>query len=175
MTKKKEPKEREKALVPVRRGGVVPREPMSDWGPFALMRRMREDMDRLMGEFLPMRWPDLGAWEVSAWAPRADLYETDTEVVVKAELPGVDPKDIEITTTAEAVTVRGEMKKEEEETKGGVHRAERRYGSFSRRFALPAGVEADKAKAAYKSGILEVRFPKTEKARGVKIKVEEGK
>src|SRR5688500_13602510 len=118
-------------------GGGLTRSPFG-WGgdvdfwsasPYQIMRRMQEDMDRLFGSFFGQ--PSGGAGGAagrSAWSPSVDLYETENEVVVKADVPGVEPEDLEVTCTEDALVLRGETRREEERREGGGFRTERRYG-----------------------------------------------
>ena len=107
-------------------------------------------------------------------APTVDLYEEKDEIVVKAELPGIDKNNIEVNLTDHMLTIKGEKKKEEEVKEKNYYRSERSYGSFLRTLELPKDVHADKVKASFRNGILEVRMPKTEeaKAKEIKVKVE---
>jgi len=109
------------------------------------------------------------------WAPALDMYETDKEVVVKAELPGLKTKDVDISVDEDRLTIKGERKFEEEVKEENFYRLERRYGSFERVIPLPTGVKKDAIKAAYKNGILEIHLPKAEevKPKRIKVKVEE--
>jgi HSP20 family protein len=139
------------------------------WDPFDDLASLRESMDKLFEEFFSRR-PRGTA--VSAWQPAVELYETDTEVVVRAELPGVDPKNVDITVTEDTLTIKGEARAEQEEKGRNYYRRELRYGSFLRTLALPEEVQGDKARASYRNGILEVRVPKSERARPRTVKVE---
>ena len=107
-------------------------------------------------------------------APTVDVYEEKDDIVVKAELPGMDKDNIEVNLTDHTLTIKGEKKKEEEVKEENYYRSERSYGSFLRTLELPKDVHADKVKASFKNGILEVRIPKTEeaKAKEIKVKVE---
>ncbi|MGD8239980.1 MAG: Hsp20/alpha crystallin family protein [Armatimonadota bacterium] len=112
---------------------------------------------------------------VGRWAPSVDMYETDEEVVVKAEVPGMSKEDLEVTVTEEAVAISGETTAEEEATEENYTRRERRYGKFTRRLPLPAAVHVDEATAKFADGILEVRVPKEaepEEEEGRKIEIE---
>ena len=139
------------------------------WDPFDDLASLRESMDKLFEEFFSRR--PRGA-AVTAWQPAVELYETDTEVVVRAELPGVDPKDVDITVTEDTLTIKGEARTEQEEKGRNYYRRELRYGSFLRTLALPEEVQGDKARATYRNGILEIRVPKSERARPRTVKVE---
>ncbi len=134
----------------------------------------REAADRLFDDFFRgMRWPLAGydsPWESrldvfdSGW-PRADMSETDDEITVTAELPGVEKDHIDISVTNDRITIRGEKSEEDEEKAKNYYRLERSYGSFQRSFELPCEVETDKVEASFKKGILTVKLPKTVTAR----------
>ena len=104
--------------------------------------------------------------------PKIDMYDRKDEVVVKAELPSVEKNDIDLTITKDSITITGEIKREEEVKEGNYYAAERSYGSFKRMIALPVEVESEKAKAAFKNGILEIVLPKKEEAKPKEIKIE---
>ncbi len=141
-----------------------------DWlsaSPFQLMRRMQEDMDRVFGSFFGQ---PAGGWTggphgITGWAPNVDVYEKDNEIIVKADVPGVEPEDLEVTCTEDALVIRGETRREEDREEGGWHRTERRYGRFERVIPLPPGTRPDDARANFRNGVLELRLPKTEEAR----------
>ncbi|BAU23945.1 heat shock protein Hsp20 [Caldimicrobium thiodismutans] len=138
------------------------------WRPF---QDLKKEMDRLWQEFfgksyLPERW------EVIEWAPAVDVSETDDEVIVKADLPGVKPEEIEINLVDNVLTIKGEKKREAEEKKENYYRVERYYGSFMRAIQLPSEVDVEKVKAQYKDGVLKVTLPKKPEAKKKLIKVE---
>jgi len=110
--------------------------------------------------------------QVRPWSPAVDIFETENEVVLKADVPDVDMKDIDIRLENGTLALKGERKFENEEKKKGFHRVERSYGTFARYFTLPDTVETDKVKADYKNGVLTVTLPKKEVARPRQIKVE---
>jgi len=105
------------------------------------------------------------------WAPRVDVEETDKEILVKADLPGVDPKDVEISVTDNALVVRGEKKEEHEEKKKHCHRMERFVGSFYREVPLPSGADLDKIVANSSKGVITVTIPKKPEVMAKKITV----
>jgi HSP20 family protein len=115
------------------------------------------------------------ALSARAWSPAVDVYETDQEVVLKAELPGVDPKDVDVRVEEGTLYLKGERKLEKETKEEGYQRVERCYGSFMRSFPLPAGVDADKATAEYKNGVLTLTLPKREEAKPRTIKIQPSK
>jgi HSP20 family protein len=105
------------------------------------------------------------------WSPAVDIYETDDEVVVKAELPEVDQKDIDIQIENNTITLRGERKFNKETKKENFHRIERAYGAFSRSFTLPGTIDQERIRADYKDGILKISMPKREETKPKQIKV----
>ena len=109
--------------------------------------------------------------EEKQWLPTIDFSETDDHVIVRAEVPGMDKKDINITLTDGLLTIQGEKKQEKEEEKENYRFVERRYGSFSRSLRIPSGVDADKIEASYKDGVLKVAIPKTESEKSRKIEI----
>ncbi len=141
-----------------------------------------EEMDRLFESFFPRSWMQPVRREWPEWAeltvpfegriPKVDVVERDDSVVVRAELPGVDKKDLDISLTEDSVTITAEIKKESEEEKGDYHRREISRGSFSRSVTLPAAVQGDQAKADFKDGVLELTLPKAAPAKRHSIKVE---
>ena len=122
--------------------------------------------DRFFDEF---DFPELT--DQKQWLPKVDVSETDDHVVVRAEVPGMDKKDISITMSEGILTIQGEKKHEKEEEKENYRVVERRYGSFSRSLRVPRGVDADKIEASYKDGVLKVAIPKSESEKSRKIEI----
>jgi HSP20 family protein len=139
------------------------------WDPFDEIMSMRESMDRLFEDFFSRRPRQSGPL---VWQPAVEISETDAEVVVKAELPGIDPKHVEVNVTGDTLTIKGEAKAEQEEKRRNYYRRELRYGAFQRAIALPIEVKGDEAKATFRHGILEIRVPKAERVRPKSVKVE---
>lgn len=106
-----------------------------------------------------------------AWAPAVDIYETDQAIELKADLPEVDPKDVDVRVEDNTLFLKGERKFEKEVKEENFHRIERSYGSFSRSFALPHGIATDKISADYKNGVLKVTLPKREDSKPKQIQV----
>lgn len=143
------------------------------WDPWRELLSLRDELDRIFDRFFtPMEFET----RELAWTPSVDMYETDRELVIKAELPGLSSRDVDITLTDDTLTIKGE-KKEAEEVKGeNYYRKESRYGAFHRVIQLPVAVKKEDVKATFKDGVLEIRLPKAkEEARGIKIKVKEEK
>lgn len=143
------------------------------WGRPGDLMRLRREMDSLFDRFLDWR-PFGGEGAVSVWRPVLDVSETPKEVVIKAELPGMDPKEIDISLRDNVLTLKGERKQEKEQKDEDYHRVERSYGSFVRSFRLPAEVESEKVDASYKDGVLNIRLKKTAKSAAKKIEVKAG-
>lgn len=137
------------------------------WEPFRDLISLREAMDRLLEESFVRPWGTPTRWE----GPAVDMYETDNAVIVKAAIPGVDPKDVEISVTGDTLTIRGEVKKEEKVKEENYIRRERYYGSFCRAFLLPTKVVADDAEAVFEHGVLTLTLPKAEEVKPKTIKV----
>ncbi len=140
------------------------------WRGRTELDRFRGEIDRLFNDFFT-RSPFGRFIEGADWVPAIDLSETGTEIVIHAEIPGMDAKDIDISLNGRLLTIKGERKQEQKDKDKDYHRVERRYGSFSRSFELPADVDANKVKAEYKDGILRLNLPKTEEQSVKKIEV----
>jgi len=131
------------------------------FSPFEEMERWFEEAFR-RPFFAPSWMPRFKLPEAGVTFPTVDIFEDGNDVIVKAELPGMKKEDIEVNISDDVITIRGEKKTEEKVEKKDYYRLERSFGSFSRTLRLPAETQIDKAKAAFKDGVLEVRIPKTE-------------
>ena len=140
------------------------------WKPFGELTTLRREIDDLWDRFFP-EIPFEGRYVTHEWLPSIDMTETKDRLVVKAELPGLDAKDVEITLNEDVLTIRGEKKEEKEEK--GEHRffVERYWGEFERRIKLPTPVKSEKIDATFKKGILTINLPKSEEAREKEIKI----
>ena len=149
-------------------------EPKRALSPFEEMDRLFEDYFS-RGWMRPFRWewPSLGelAKPFEGKMPKVDVIERDDEVIVKAELPGVDKKDLDVSVTENSVTIKGTTSHEEKEEKGDYYRCEISRGAYARTVALPSYVDADKAKANFKDGVLELKLPKVEKSKRRSIEI----
>jgi len=149
-------------------------------GVFGSLDRIHEEIDRWFSDVMDtffggLSKPSLRVWDISSWGPRIDLYDQGKELVLKAEVPGVDPKDIDIRVLEDSVVIRGEVRRDEEVKDENYYRCERSYGSFARSIPLPVSIKPSEAKASYKNGVLTLILPKAEagKEEGVKIEIEE--
>ena len=142
---------------------------------FELIPRFRSMVSRPERDIFDWAFDGFGLPDIfrseQVLTPAFDISETDNEIHVKAELPGMDPKEIEINLTGDLLTIKGEKKEETEEKGEDYHRRERRYGSFARSFRLPVEVKADSVNAAYKDGVLTLTLPKGEKEKARRIEV----
>jgi HSP20 family protein len=139
------------------------------WDPFEELRTMRHEMDRLFGRFLGSEGPSEHTF---SWVPRIESYMKDGMLVFKAELPGVDPKDLDVSITDRELVIKGERKYEKDAKEENYVYREINYGSFERSFVLPEGVKTDGLKAKFANGILEITVPAPEIAKSRKIAVE---
>jgi HSP20 family protein len=117
---------------------------------------------------LPVREGEL---PTRAWAPAVDICENENNIVLKAELPGVDPKDVEVRVEDNTLYLKGERKFEKDTKEENYHRIERSYGSFARSFALPNSIDAEKVAAEYQDGLLTLTLPKREETKPKTIKI----
>jgi len=157
-------------LVPWRRSTTTL--PVREIHPLSLLH---EDVDRLFGDF----FGDSGLWptwptqrQEGAFVPRVDIEETDKEIRVIADLPGLDEKDVHVDLTDDGLTIRGEKKSEHEGKREGYYHAERSYGSFERSIPLPGTVDADKVAAQFKNGVLTITLPRPPEATPTRKRIE---
>jgi len=134
---------------------------LSYFDPLASLRSFEDTFTRLLNEPAANR----------PWAPAVDIYETENELVLKADVPDVDQKNIDVRVENQTLTISGERKFEHEESGKGYHRIERNYGTFARSFAVPNSFDTDKIAATYRNGVLSVSLPKKETAKPRQIKV----
>lgn len=138
---------------------------LTRYDPFRDMARLQDEMSRLFDERL------VGSPESMGWTPACDVFEDGDEVVIRAALAGVSPKDVDIRFENGVLTLKGERKMEREERKDNYHRVEMSYGSFTRSFALPATVDPEKIRAESKDGVLSIHLPKKAEAKPKAIQV----
>ncbi len=143
-----------------------------DWRPFREVSRLRREMDRLWEDYFGAGRRALQPQ--AEWAPAVDVSETGDRIVIKAEVPGIEVKDIDISLSGDVLTIKGEKKSEREETKEDYHLVERSSGSFFRSLKLPAAVEVDKIEARYEKGVLTVTCPKKEEVKPKTIEIKAG-
>jgi len=129
------------------------------WAPWQELESMNRQMSRLLDD------GKAGSAVEGQWAPSVDIRETEDALLVQAELPGIDKKDVKVEVHDGVLTLSGERRYEKDVKEENVHRVERAYGSFSRSFSLPSKIDGEKVEAHMKDGVLEVRLPKRESVR----------
>src|SRR3989440_833171 len=140
------------------------------WDPFRDLGMLQDRMNRLFDDAGRVWRTDEPA-ATTSWSPSVDIFETEGEIVVKAELPGMNREDITLHLENNVLTLRGERKFEKETKDENYHRIERSYGNFSRSFSIPATVDEEKIRADYKDGVLKIALPKKEQAKPKQIKI----
>ena len=163
-----------------RSGGEMSRWDTGNYGPFAWMRQMQDQLDRAFnglwnGSGTSAWTPDPG-FGPSDWSPAIDVFQRGNDLVIRADVPGLTKDDITVDIADDQLTIRGERRYDHEEERDGVFRSERSYGSFCRVVPLPQGAIADSAKATFNSGVLEivVQTPSFDVRRGRRIDIKEG-
>ncbi len=135
------------------------------WNPFGELEKVKAEFDNLVQNLVP------SVYASGSMIPAIDIYETDKDVVIKVEIPGIKKEDLDISVKDSALYIKGEKKEEKEENTEAIHKVERVYGTFERVITLPQNVKAQEAKAEYKDGILEIRLPKKEESQSTKINI----
>jgi len=140
---------------------------LTRWDPLHQLTRLQEDLNRSFGDERML----FRAGESVGWTPACDIYEDGEEIVVRAELAGVEPKDVDVRFENGVLTLKGERKLEKEDKRENYHRIELSYGTFTRAFSLPASIDAEKIRADSKHGVLLVHLPKKPEAKPKSIQV----
>ncbi len=139
------------------------------WEPFREMLNMRREMDRLFDNFFET---SPTAWDTpTSWGLAVDVSENDDAFVIKASVPGVNPDDIEVTLSDNALTIKGESKSDIEKEDEKYHLRERRYGSFARTLTLPVTLKAEAIEATHENGVLTLTLPKAEEIKPRRITI----
>lgn len=150
--------------------GIARRDPsdLRSVSPFSLMRRFSEEMDRLFGDFgfrgslasgFGREFGRLADLEGSMWLPQVEAFEREGNLIVRADLPGLNKDDINVDIADDTIKIRGERRQEKEENEEGYYRSERSYGTFYREIPLPSGVNPEEANASFRNGVLEITMP----------------
>jgi HSP20 family protein len=142
------------------------------WDPAREVDFMQSEMNRVFDAFFGRGTPN--GSRARRWVPAMDLLEQDDQLVLRADLPGLDREDVTIEVKDNVLTVSGDRKAEHEEKAEGFHRVERTYGSFSRTLTLPEGIDADAVTAEFDKGVLEVRIPKPEERKPHRVQIGAG-
>jgi HSP20 family protein len=141
------------------------------WEPFRDLVSTQDRFNQLFNDTFSRAFGDQQEVSPRAWIPPVDIYETGDSLVLKAELPGINPDEVEIRVEDSTIYLKGERKFEKEIKEENLHRVERSYGTFTRSFALPNTIDADKVNAEYQNGILTLTIPKHEEAKPRTIKI----
>lgn len=144
------------------------------WDPFRDLLTLQDRMDRLFEESLSRNRVFEESLASGVWSPAVDIYETNDEIVLKAELPGLKKEDVSIEITDNTLVLTGERAFEKDIREENYHRIERSYGFFSRTFTLPTMVDRERVNAKFIDGILEIRIPKAETPKAKVIEIKEG-
>jgi HSP20 family protein len=139
------------------------------WTPFGEMSLLQHQMNRLFDSALQSSSAEANG--TTTWIPAADIYESDNDLVVNLDIPGVEAKMVDIRVENNLLTIRGERNFEKNQDAENFHRVERTYGPFARSFALSTAVDADKVRAAYNAGVLTITLPKAEAAKPKRIQI----
>jgi HSP20 family protein len=144
---------------------------IAKWEPLKDLLTLQDRMNRLFDDSVRGLRPGEEALGSAIWSPAVDIYETDNEVILKAELPEINQKDIDIQVENNTLVLRGERKFEKETKRENFHRIERAYGNFARSFTLPSTIDQEKIRADYKDGILKIVMPKKDEIKPKQIRV----
>ena len=140
------------------------------WTPFSEVGLLQNQMNRLFDTAL-QGWSGDSTNGTTAWIPPADIHESENELLVTLDLPGIDPKMVDVRVENNVLTIRGERKLDEKQNTENFHRVERSYGPFGRAFTLSTAVDAEKIHATYKAGVLSIALPKAETAKPKRIQI----
>ena len=144
---------------------------LSNYEPWSLLNQFRRDLDQLFGYPTAERSESDSAIATSSWVPAVDIKEEAHAFIIEADIPGVDPKEIEISMENGVLTIKGQRTLEQEQERQSYKRVERLHGTFYRRFSLPDTADAEKVAAQGKNGVLQITIPKREVAQPRRIKV----
>ena len=142
------------------------------WDPFRDLNMLQDRMNRMFDD-AGRTWRSDEPAATTTWSPAVDIFETEGEIVVKAELPGMERNDIGVNLEKNVLTVKGERRFTKETKDDNYHRIERSYGTFSRAFSIPTTVDEEKIRADYKDGVLKIVLPKKEQAKPKQIRIAE--
>ena len=159
--------------------GIIPwrnkRETESATNELSQVNQLRNEIDRLFERFISTPWSlmerDIPSWFSSSWMPVIDISETDKEVTINLEAPGMDSKDIELSISGKTLTIQGEKKEEKEENGKNVYKMERRFGSFRRSVDLPEEIDENSINAEYKNGLITIKANKVQDKQRKKIQI----
>ncbi len=144
---------------------------LAPWKPIGTeLSTLKSEMDRLLDDFFGDKG-QLANRSERGWLPAIDLSETKDAILVKADIPGIDPKDMDVSLQGDLLVIRGERKEEKEEKDENFHRVEIRRGAFTRSIRIPVAVDADRIEAKYENGVLKIKLPKKEEIKPKQIEI----
>ena len=142
--------------------------------PFSFMRRFGEGMEQLFADFGVGGLMPRGFNELAAWAPQIEMFERENQLVIRADLPGLNKDDVQIELRDDSVVIQGERQEERKEEREGFYSTERTYGRFYREIPLPEGADTDEATATFRDGVLEIAIPREEgETRGRQLEIQD--
>jgi HSP20 family protein len=139
---------------------------LTRWDPFQEMLNLRRTVDRLFDNVNPDR-----EWQPMQWGLAVDVAENKDDFVVKASIPGINPEDLDVSYADDTLTIKGEIKSDNEYKEDQYHLRERRFGSFARSISLPTKIKGDAIDASYQNGVLTLRLPKAEEVKPKRIAI----
>jgi HSP20 family protein len=142
---------------------------LTRWDPFQEMLNLRRTVDRLFDNANPDR-----EWQAMQWGLAVDVVENKDDFIVKASVPGINPDDLDVSYVDDTLTIRGEVKSDNEIKENQYHLRERRYGTFTRSISLPTKIRGDAIEASYQNGVLSLRLPKAEEVKPKRIAIKVG-
>ena len=142
------------------------------WNPYRELSNWHRDIDDLFRRFFSGDNEETNELSMTGWLPAMEAFERDGQYVIRADVPGVDPNEVEVSVLNDALTLRGERKRSHEVTEKDYHYSETAYGRFERRFALPKGIDPEKVAAKFENGVLEISTPLPQSATAKKVPIE---
>ncbi len=144
------------------------------WNPYQELSNWHRDIDDLFRRFFPGDSEEAGQRSMSDWLPAAEAFAKDGQYIVRADVPGVEPSEVEVSVLNGTLTIKGERKRSQDVKENDYHYTETSYGSFERRLALPKGIDPEKITAKFANGVLEVSMPLPQSATAKKVPIEAG-
>lgn len=145
---------------------------LAPWNPYQELTNWHRDIDELFRRFLGGASEEAPSGLTGSWMPSMEAFERDGHYIIRADLPGVDPKEVELTYANDRLTLRGERKRSHETNEKGYHYSETAFGRFERTLALPKGVEPDKITAKFENGVVEISLPMPQSSTARKVPIE---
>jgi HSP20 family protein len=142
------------------------------WNPYRELSNWHRDIDDLFRRFFPSDNEETHQLSMTGWLPAIEAFEKDGQYVIRADVPGVDPNEVEVSVLNDALTLKGERKRSNEVKEKDYHYSETAYGRFERTFTLPKGIDPEKIAAKFENGVLEISMPLPQSATAKKVPIE---